>query len=212
MDTTTGRLTLSRGESRTAHLTVRTRTQSGVMRHLPGIVAAALLVGGGIAQAAPVVPVHGVYETEAGAEHTLYAVAREDEEATRWMADGRHVVHVLVTHETDSLNWGTTSHYFAFNPETLRKRKQLRVDALRFAPQGGYIHIHGKEYMVTEILITLTDGEEWGVREAKLSRTGFIPPPFKGKLRPTFQPSMPMGPKAEAIVDQVIAETPFLEW
>ena len=95
MDTTTGRLTLSRGESRTAHLTVRTRTQSGVMRHLPGIVAAALLVGGGIAQAAPVVPVHGVYETEAGAEHTLYAVVREDEEATRWMADGRHVVHVL---------------------------------------------------------------------------------------------------------------------
>ena len=128
------------------------------------------------------------------------------------MADGRRVVHVLVTHEADSLNWGTTSHYFAFNPETLRKRKQLRVDALRFAPQGGYIHIDDKEYMLTEILITLTDGEEWGVREAKLSRTGFIPPPFKGKLRPTFQPSMPMGPKAEAIVDQVIADTPFLEW
>ena len=117
------------------------------MRHLPGIVAAALLVGGGIAQAAPVVPVHGVYETEAGAEHTLYAVAREDEEAARWMADGRRVVHVLVTHETDSLNWGTTSHYFAFNPETLRKRKQLRVDALRFAPQGGYIHIDDKVFI-----------------------------------------------------------------
>ena len=66
--------------------------------------------------------------------------------------------------------------------------------------------------MLTEILITLTDGEEWGVHEVKLSRTGFIPPPFKGKLRPTFQPSMPMGPKAEAIVDQVITETPFLEW
>ena len=79
-------------------------------------------------------------------------------------------------------------------------------------PRRAISIINDKEYMLTEILITLTDGEEWGVREAKLSRTGFIPPPFKGKLRPTFQPSMPMGPKAEAIVDQVIAETPFLEW
>ena len=146
MDPTTGQPTLLRGISRTSHLTVRTRTQSDVMRYLPGIVAAALLVGGGIAQAAPVAGVHGVYETEAGAEHTLYAVAREDEEATRWMADGRRVVHVLVTHEADSLNWGTTSHYFAFNPETLRKRKQLRVGALRFAPPGGYIHIDDKAY------------------------------------------------------------------
>ena len=162
---------------------------------------------------APAVPVHGVYETEAGEKHTLYAVAREDEEATRWMADGRRVLHVLVTHEADSLNRGTASHYFAFNPEKLEKRKRLRLDALRFAPTtAGYMIIDDKEYMLTEILITLTDGGKWGVREAKLSRTGFIPPPFKGKLRPTFQPSMPMGPKAEAIVDQVIAETPFLEW
>ena len=210
MDKTTDQSTPSRSKGRTSRLTMRIRTQLGVMRHLPGIVAAALLVGGGIAQAAPAVPVHGVYETEAGEKHTLYAVAREDEEATRWMADGRRVLHVWVTHAADSLNRGTASRYFAFNPEKLEKRKRLRLDALRFAPTEGYIIIDDKEYMLTEILITLTDGEEWGVREAKLSRTGFIPPPFKGKLRPTFQPSMPMGPKAEAIVDQVIAETPSL--
>ena len=159
MDKTTDQSTPSRSKDRTSRLTMRIRTQLGVMRHLPGIVAAALLVGGGIAQAAPAVPVHGVYETEAGEKHTLYAVAREDEEATRWMADGRRVLHVLVTHEADSLNRGTASHYFAFNPEKLEKRKRLRLDALRFTPTRGYIIIDDKEYMLTEILITLTDGK-----------------------------------------------------
>ena len=181
MDKTTDQSTPSRSKGRTSRLTMRIRTQLGVMRHLPGIVAAALLVGGGIAQAAPAVPVHGVYETEAGEKHTLYAVAREDEEATRWMADGRRVLHVWVTHEADSLNRGTASHYFAFNPEKLEKRKRLRLDALRFTPTRGYIIIDDKEYMLTEILITLMDGEEWGVREAKLSRTGIHSATFQGK-------------------------------
>ena len=96
----------------------------------------------------------------------------------------------------------TTTHYFL-----VREVGVEDPELLARATPGPVTHLHldGKEYMVSEVVLSWTDGEP-RLERATLWQTGFAPPILKRKLRIRFDAPLNSGPLADDVAGMAMRD------
>ena len=105
----------------------------------------------------------------------------------------------------------TAQHYFLL-PEQNRVGQSQKLHALRHPPSYvAYLHAKGKEYGLGSIRVRWTT-EGPRLERAELTRTGFVPPLFKSKIRLRFGEPLGSGPGPEADEIEAMAHADIVEY
>ena len=157
----------------------------------------------------PVERFWGVYPAHGKGQPLLHAVVRSVTMSREEGGPQRTLLNVLVT-TAGGDNAGrapcpvcTASHMFAL-PATGRASGSQMLSAMRHPPGPvTYLHLGGKEYMVTGIRIRWLAGQAQ-LERASLLQTGFLP--FKKRIRLRLDAPLPAGPEAQRIAAKAFAD------
>ena len=142
----------------------------------------------------------GVYPAELDGGLVLHGVVRP----ANFETSGGAALEILVSAGADACADCTAKHAFLL-PEGNRSG-QRSLGSLVNAPLSvTYIRVDGKEYALAGVGIRWT-GEGPILQRATLTRTGFVPPIFKGRIKVYFDARLDPGHRADAIMATALAD------